>query len=509
MDRSLKPSSIPHVVIIGGGLAGLSTAQSLADAVALSNSQIPAGSDPIDLKITLLESKRTTGGRAGSFTDSSSGESIDYCQHVAMGCCTNLIAMLKRFDLLDQWKRYRSLVFHHPDCSPSNFSPSRWLPAPLHLAACVGQLGYLTRGQKREVRSGMWQLMRTSSLALADLTARTWLQSIGQRDSTIEAFWDVILVSALGETTDVVSIHAARKVLIDGFAAAQGASDVLVPRIPLSKMFGEQLPIRTRELGVDLRCQSTVKKIDITSPTKPILELTSGEKLLADHVVIAVPWYRLASLFDRKDAETAITSIGEVKKLGASPISGIHLWLDRPIMTDDHAVMVGTTAQWVFRQPITDVNQTKNGQAKNGQTDNGQTDDGLGHYHQVVISASSQSQTLGKDALLKTVLDELRSEFPMGRDFKLLRHRIVTDPNSVFSVSPTTESIRRMIRPALPCLHLAGDWVNTGWPSTMESAVISGRTAARSVALQLNLLGEIPIDPGLPWGRLAKFLIRK
>lgn len=499
--------STPHVIIIGGGLAGLSAAQALADAVAFANGRKVIGGNSVQLKITLLEAKRSTGGRAGSFSDFVSGESIDYCQHVAMGCCTNFIAMLKRFDLLGDWKRYRELVFHRPGVKPSPFSPSRWLPAPLHLASCIGKLDYLTRNQKREVRLGMWRLMRTKSDSLADVTAKTWLQSVGQSQATIKAFWDVILISALGEETEVVSMQAARKVLIDGFAAAHGASDVLVPRNPLSEMFGERLPQKLKSLGVDLRCQSTVKRIDIASSAGPTVELANGEKLMADQVVSAVPWYRLSSMFDPDDAKAAIPNIQDCTRLDASPISGIHLWFDRPIMTKDHAVMVGTTAQWVFRQPLA------NSQPSNAQFQDG-PDSKSGHYHQVVISASEQSQSLGKDALLKTVLDELRAEFPLGRDFKLLRHRIVTDPHSVFSVSPATERIRGCVRPALPWLHLAGDWTPTGWPSTMESAVISGRMAARSVAAKLNpskshAWGEIRIDSGLPWGSLAKLMIRR
>lgn len=510
LEQSTKRSdSVPHVVIIGGGLAGLSTAQSLSDAVessgALSNGQTD-GAKPNRLRITLLESKRMTGGRAGSFWDSESEESIDYCQHVAMGCCTNFVAMLKRFDLLKDWKRSSELIFHHPGHSPSKFSPTRWLPAPLHLAACIGGLNYLTRSQKREVRSGMWRLMRTASSTLTDRTSKDWLQSIGQSNATIRAFWDVILVSALGEQTDVVSMQAARKVLIDGFAAAQGASDVLVPRVPLSDMFGKQLSQQVESLGVELRCQSAVKRIhisstsDVSTKTRSI-ELANGEVMEADQIVVAVPWHRLSSLFDPDEAEDAIPNIHEATKLGTSPISGIHLWLDRPIMPHDHAVMVGTTTQWVFRQPLGVFRQPSAGTQP--------TDNGAAYYHQVVISASGQSQSRSKEDLLNTVVAELRAEFPMGRDFQLLRHRIVTDPNSVFSVSPATESIRRNLHPALPWLHLAGDWVDTGWPATMESAVISGRMAAQKVLTRLSMVSEIPIDPGLPWGRLAKLIIQR
>ena len=515
--------SARHVVIVGGGLAGLSAAEALSRAF--------PNQDRSRIKITLVESRRCTGGRAGSFQDAGSGESIDYCQHVAMGCCTNLIQMMDRCGLLGHWKRLAELNFHHPDHPPSRFAPSRWLPAPLHLASSIGGLNYLDRKQKREVRRGLWRLMRTPSGELSDQTAMDWLQGIGQSDATIEAFWDVILVSALGESTDVVSMQAARKVLVDGFAAAHGASDVLVPTLPLSILFGEMLPQLLGDLGVQVRSGTTVKRIEDSGSTSARLYLAGGEVIAADHVIAAVPWFRLPDLVGGNSNEHAgpidemVSHLHELKSMRASPISGIHLWLDRPLMTADHAVMVGTTAQWVFRRPI-DSAMSSNDRAdsvatgvENVATNHGDADSAdQGHYHQVVISAS---QSAKKAAILETVLRELRSEFSEAADFKLLRHRVVTDPKSVFSVSPTTERIRRNFRPTLPWLHLAGDWTDTGWPATMESAVISGRMAASAVLEQLPPTDQpartdqaanqpwTPVCPGLRWGMLSRLLIRR
>lgn len=509
--------STDHVVIVGGGLAGLSAAEALSRAIQNQGQR--------RIKITLIEARRCTGGRAGSFQDASSGESIDYCQHVAMGCCTNLIQMMDRCGLLGHWKRMAELNFHHPHHPPSRFAPSRWLPAPLHLASSIGGLNYLSRKQKREVRRGLWRLMRTPSSKLLDQTAMKWLQGIGQSDATIQAFWDVILVSALGESTEVVSMHAARKVLVDGFAAAHGASDVLVPTLPLSILFGEMFPRLLASLNVDVRSGTTVKRIEAFGSPSAKLHLAGGVVIEADHVVAAVPWFRLPDLLSRKQEsedtqdDEMVFHLHDLKSMQASPISGIHLWLDRPLMTADHAVMVGTMSQWVFRRPI-DLDMQRNGEkysdqfVSTGSGDLGST--GEGHYHQVVISAS---RSLDKDAILETVLRELRSEFSEAADFKLLRHRVVTDPHSVFSVSPSTQRIRRGLRPALPWLHLAGDWTDTGWPATMESAVISGRMAASAVLDQLPLSDQsanqaanqptVAICPGLRWGKLSRLLIRR
>ena len=135
-----------RVVIVGGGLAGLSTAESL----------LREHADQFE--VTVLEAKRSTGGRAGSFRDPSSGETIDYCQHVAMGCCTNLLGLLDRYGLSDSMQRYSELRFLHPKHPQSHFAPIDWLPAPFHLAMTIGSLKYLTWAQHRSIRNGMLRL---------------------------------------------------------------------------------------------------------------------------------------------------------------------------------------------------------------------------------------------------------------------------------------------------------------------------------------------------------------
>ncbi len=125
------------VVIIGGGLAGMAAAEAIVRQC------------PHQFDVTLVESRRQTGGRAGSFTDPNSGEAIDYCQHVAMGCCTNFLSLMDRCGLTTSFRRHQQLQFLHPDHPPSSFAPARFLPPPLHLARALGNLNYLNRLQRR------------------------------------------------------------------------------------------------------------------------------------------------------------------------------------------------------------------------------------------------------------------------------------------------------------------------------------------------------------------------
>lgn len=452
------------------------------------------------MQITLLESKRVTGGRAGSFCEASSGETVDYCQHVMMGCCTNLIDLLERSDLLKCVRRYSELCFLHPNHPPSRFAASRILPPPIHLAGAVSSLKHLSATQRRQIRKGLWRLLRTRSECLVGRRGVDWLLSNDQDAETIRDFWDVILVSALAESADAVAMTAVRKVFADGFAGTRGASDVLVPSVPLADLFGQRMRAVIEDLGVRFLTEASAREVLPIESGRARVEACNGRRFEADHVIVAVPWHTIGSLL----RDTELPDLDRYGRFPSSSITGIHMWFDREITARQHAVLVGTVSQWLFRQPFTDQSLpavSTESRAIDSVAENG-------HYYQVVISASQQHRSITKKDLIEVVLGELRHAFPEARGARLLRSRIVTDPNSVFSLRPEVEAARPSATTPLPWLHLAGDWIDTGWPATMEGAVISGRMAAQSV---LSRLGgqSLVVDVGQPRGWLANRLIRQ
>jgi squalene-associated FAD-dependent desaturase len=470
-----------RIAIIGGGLAGLSAAHCLATAT---------GHLVDRPEIIVYESRRTTGGRAGSFVDSKTGQSVDYCQHVAMGCCTNLIDLVRQCGLSDQWTTHRNLSFYHPDFPVSPFAPSRWLPPPLHLLPTLANLAYLSARQRREIRSGTLKLMRTRSEWLRNITAQQWLTGAGQSPDTVADYWDVVIVSALGESSRAVSMAAARKVFVDGFLAARGASDVWIPRQPLSELFGVRLPTTVARLGVTIRTQTPVRSIDYAATAsnshKMILKTsTAGESF--DHVIIATPWHQVGKIVSESLARAAAIEPNQWAAVPTSPISGVHLWFDNPITDAPHAVMVASMSQWLFPRP-SDASTR-------------------GHYYQVVISAARAVREMPNQEVIDRVVEELCVAFPKTRQSKLLASRVVTDPQAVFSIRPEVEAIRPQASTNLPSFHLAGDFVQTGWPATMEGAVISGRQAANSCLMAMNQ-SPCPISNGLPKNLLTRLLIR-
>jgi predicted NAD/FAD-dependent oxidoreductase len=289
---------------------------------------------------------------------------------------------------------------------------------------------------------------------------------------------------------------AARKVFIDGFAAAKGASDICVPTRPLSTLIGRDLAAAVAKRGVRFRTNCPVERI---TADRKIHLADEAETIDADHVIVAVPWYRIDALFTDDGVRAALPNLSAWTYFATSPITGIHLWFDQPITDRPHAVMVGTTAQWLFRDPV-EMDPAEMDLAT-------EPDAPRKFYYQVVISASAEARAMPRSSLVETVLGELRHAFPAARDATLLSHRIVTDPRSVFSVCPDVNRLRPPARTSLPWLHLAGDWIDTGWPATMEGAVIGGVMAAASVS-QSESTTPPAIDPGLRPGWLARPLIR-
>ena len=445
IDR--KHSQAPHnVIIVGGGLAGLAAATALVDT---------------ECTVTILESRRHVGGRAASFEDPVGGGLVDACQHVAMGCCTSFLSFCMQTGIADFLRCDRTLFFIGPDGSRTACTPSRVLPAPLHLLPLMFSMNHFSMLQRIQLGVGMIRLAR---LRLNDsdrrLTASDWLKRTQQPTKVVEYFWRPVLESALGENVDLVSVQAAQKVIVDGFLAHRTAADLYVPTLPLGELFGKRVAQWLDDHGVVLKTSSAVTDIRRQSDGQLDSVVCGNEEYPCDAMILAVPWRQAGRL-----VPDLVPAADE--SLTGSPITAIHLWFDRPVIDLPHAVFLGFTSQWVFQAD-----------ASHG-TESG--------YCQVVISASRGLFEGDRDVLLEKVLDEIRSAFPKARNAKLLNSRVVTDPTAVLSVRPGVDSVRPTANTSVNNMFLAGDWTATGWPSTMEGAVRSGRVAAEALRDYLGL----------------------
>ena len=461
----------PSVAIIGGGLAGM------AAAVAASQH---------GLRVELFERRKQLGGRAGSFRDPRVGRPIDRCQHVAMGCCTNLADLCRRTGIDAFFERHADLHFFGPDGKRCDFVPAGWLPAPLHLFPALMRLGYLGFRERLGIARALSQLTRDDD---DGSTIGQWLRQHGQSDRAIERFWSVVLVSALSETVDRASTAAARKVFVDGFVASREAYRLETAELPLSDLFDRRLGTWLTQHDVTVHRSTPIRQVEGDATRATGITLADGTRRAFDYVVVAVPWHRIGALLS-EPLRAALPTLSEAKSIPSAAITAVHLWFDRPITELPHAVLVGKLSQWLF-----------NGRRQ----DTISQSDEPGYYCQVVISATHDLDIRDRMKTVSKVREELDEVFPDARPARLLHWRTTTHPAAVFSVRPGLDRIRPTQQTPIENLMLAGDWTATGWPATMEGAVRSGYLAVEAI---LRSQGEKQsvLAPDLPRSLLARWL---
>lgn len=464
-----------RVVIVGGGLAGLAAAAALTQS---------------DCDITLLESRPRLGGRAGSFFDKDSGEWIDTCQHVAMGCCTNLQYFAHLVGIDELFQTQAELLFIGPSGQWCHFRATR-LPAPLHLLGAFFGLVYLSLRERIRLGRDVAKLAQPRWAACDAMPFEQWL---GRHSSTAdlrERFWDVILISALSETADRISVPHARKVFVDGFLAHRDGWRVQIPTVSLNELYGQRVSDWLRERGVTVATSAGVARIEQRDGRMATAHLRSGDVIEADEFLLAVPWHRVGDLLPGPLLEQP--ALSGLRELESAPITSVHLWFDRPVLDIPHAVLIGRLSQWVFRRtaPANSPPIPRNSHPE---------------CLQVVISASRNVAGRSQVSLIEEVVEELASVWPAVRDVELTSARVITEHRAVFSPQPSVEALRPRQQSPVENLQLAGDWTNTGWPATMEGAVKSGFLAAENILRRLGTPARL-VQPGLTPSWLSRWLL--
>ncbi|MGA7081151.1 MAG: hydroxysqualene dehydroxylase HpnE [Terriglobales bacterium] len=435
---------LPTVAIVGGGLAGLAAGCALAEA---------------GFRVSLFERRPYLGGRASSYQHPGTGEIVDNCQHVLLGCCTNLLDFYRRTGVENKIRWYENLTFLEPGGRASVIGPSA-LPAPLHTALAFLRADCLNFRDKLAISRAMAALAPAAPADHGE-SFLDWLRRHGQTAQAIERFWKTILVSALNEDLDQISVPYAAQVVRESFLKSAAAGRMGIPTVPLTDLYSTAGDyIRAR--GGDIQFRAGVDSFR-AEPSSVVVTI-SGQEQKFDYLILAVPFDVLGRMLP--DTPSSAPLAAALGQFSTSPITGIHLWFDRQISDLDHAVLLDRTIQWMFHKSR--IIECRG--------------NGTGSYIELVVSCSRSLVEKSKSEIVDMAVQEAQEFFPAARDARLVKSTVIKEVHATYSPRPGIDRYRPKPETVWPRVFLAGDWTATGWPATMEGAVRSGHLAAGALS---------------------------
>ncbi len=442
------------VIVVGAGAAGLAAAVALARE---------------GKRVTVLERKPYVGGRAYSYEHPALGEVVD-SQHVLLGCCTNLIELCEQAGIADKIRWYDEQTFLEPNGRVSRIATSA-LPAPLHFAPSFLTMPMLGWKDKLGMARGLLEFFRGYP-ARDDESVEQWLRRTRQTELSIRHFWRPIVMATLNDDPANCSTKYAGKVFHELFVKSPVGGRLGIPTVPLSEFYGDVARLVER-LGGTVRLRASVEAVAQQADGSWRVS-TAEASYSADSVVLALPFEQTQRLLPavRLHGEDAGLESGEARSdleirmahMAHSPFTSILLWYDRQISDLDHAWLLDATIEWFFHKSRIRRYAPERGS-----------------YVEVVIAGSKAQLSMTREEILSSAQRELATFFPEVRRAKLVKSGVLKEARATFSVIPGLDRFRPSQSTRWPGLFLAGDWTDTGWPSTMEGGVRSGRLAAGAV----------------------------
>jgi hydroxysqualene dehydroxylase len=437
-----------RVIIIGGGFSGLAAGVRLSEQ---------------GRRVLLLERRKHLGGRAYSFVDSRTGDTVDNGQHLFMGCYRQTIAFLEKIGCLDRLKfQDRPRVdFLDRDNGITSFECPP-LPPPMHALAGLFKMKGITLGDKLRTLKVGRAIQKNGESASAPLTVSSWLDQLSQSERIKQRFWYPMAIATLNESPDTASARMMKVVLREAFGGGSRGASIGVARVGLSELYTEGASDFIRSRGGEVRTDAQVHRLVIEHGSVAAVELIGGERVEADSFISAVP---AAALLQMLPEDLRGEEFSKLESLESSPIVSINLWFDRAVIDHEFVGLIGTRSQWIFNKDLIISPARKSNQIA------------------VIISAARDFIDWTKQALVEMALTELNELMPASRSAHLLHSRIVKEREATLAHTVESDSLRPGPRTVVPNLILAGDWTATGLPATIESAVMSGNIAADLIVL--------------------------
>ncbi|MEH0518165.1 hydroxysqualene dehydroxylase HpnE [Streptomyces stelliscabiei] len=449
-DRTDRPCGT--AVVVGGGLAGVTAALSLAAA---------------GVRVTLLEGRPRLGGLAFSFRRGDL--TVDNGQHVYLRCCTAYRWFLDRVDaaaLAPLQDRLDVPVLDAGGRPGRRLGRLRRdaLPVPLHLGRSLATYTHLSLAERAKVGRAALALkaLDLADPALDEQDFGGWLAAHGQSARAVEALWDLVGVATLNAVARDASLGLAAMVFKTGLLSEPGAADIGWAHVPLGELHDRLTRKALDSAGVRTVLRTRVTSVSPAGNGSWRVE-TPGESLDADTVVLAVPQRETYDLLPGG----ALDEPRRLLEIGTAPILNVHVVYDRRVLSKPFFAALGSPVQWVFDR--TDASGLREGQ-----------------YLALSQSAARDEIDTPVSALRARYLPELERLLPAARDARVRDFFVTRERTATFAPTPGVGRLRPGARTKAPGLYLAGAWTATGWPATMESAVRSGIGAADAALAALG-----------------------
>lgn len=448
----------PDVVVVGAGVAGLRAAVLLAAQGA---------------RVAVLEAKAILGGRATAFVDPQTGETVDNGQHVMLGCYHETFEFLRQIGTEDRIRVQPGLEVDFVDRAGERSRLSLpALPPPINFAAGLLDWSALSwrdrlaafrlagpiRLAQKVQRAKSRERTPTRIAASPGETVEEWLINNGQTERLREMLWEPLALATLNQSVRVAAAPPFVAVLAQMFGGGPRDASLALPTCPLDQLYAEPARRFIEARGGEVRIGCSAR-IHLENGTVTHVD-ARGERLETAAVAAAVPWFALVDLF-HGDTRPVDAIRQAAAATAPSPIASVNLWLSRRVLRTPFLGLPGRAMQWVF--------------------DKEQMFDTETSHITLVSSGADAVMALQNDELIALALHELRDAVPEARSAKVVRASVVRERRATYSLAPG-QPRRPPTATDVKGLVLAGDWIDTGLPATIEGAAISGRRAAEALS---------------------------